>query len=123
MLDSITDVCDPCAAALATGTPVNLPTGEELERVWRTLARYSINEEIDDEVLDLALATLAPNLTVAADGALGELEDALLWQQQVNEPGFEMASVEPEERDEDRLIRRAASRVDEALAVLIGGAR
>lgn len=121
---TLTQTCSACYHALATGRSVELPTGDLLAETWAKLARYAFNEEIERPVIDRALDDLAPGLDrEQASEWFVELSGALLWQQDIEAPGYDLLQHEPEERDIDRLRDSAAEAVAEALNALIGGAR
>ncbi len=114
--------CAPCHKALAAGLEVSLPSRKELPELLLTWARWDINGEVELGATDRMLAVLLPGLdTATADGRLGGLEDALLWQQEVSTPGYDWRLAVPGARDPEVVEQLAAARVDEALQELIGG--
>lgn len=119
----LANVCGPCHRAAVAGEPVDLPGAEELPELLIRWARWNVNGEASDEAVERMLAALLPGLPEDDRGIwFVNLQHALLELQDRTEPGFELASVEPEARDEEALIADAAAKVDEALRALIGGA-
>lgn len=120
----LVETCLSCFHALASGQPVELPSREELPDLLRSWARWDVNDEVDDEFVQRMFQALLPGLTPdeAADW-FRCLQEALLEIQDRSEPGFELASVEPEARDIEALIADSVAKADEALEALLGGAR
>lgn len=100
-------------------TIIDQPTSADLATTWRTLARLHHNRQLDDEVLDRALATLAAHLPIE-DGrdAVAALQDALLKLQQLDDPGFDLATLEAAWQDEEKYAIHLDGLAGDALARL-----
>ncbi|MFB4312881.1 hypothetical protein [Actinomadura sp. 21ATH] len=121
----LVQTCGACFHALTQGRAVRLPTRDELPQLLLSWARWDTNGEVDEEFTARMLAALLPGLT-AQDAAcwLECLQGALLELQERRGPGFELISVEPEARDEQRLVDDSVEKAMECLeALLSGGAR
>lgn len=110
--------CPSCARQADRGLPPILPTGEQLRGTWVQLAAWHINGEIDDELVDSALAHLAPALAeVMAASVWEDLRDAVLRQAICDSPMYGGTAAERDEAEQT-----AQSDVDTALRALTGGA-
>jgi hypothetical protein len=120
----LVQVCTSCYHSLARGEAAALPGRDELPGLLRSWARWDVNGEVDEDFTTRMLAALLPGL-VAEDAACWFecLQGALLEVQERGGPGFEMASVDPEDRDIGRLLADSIAKVAECLAALLGGAR
>ena len=116
--------CGPCFHALASGRAVELPSLFELPELLRSWARWNVNGEVDDDFTERMLEELFPGLSENDRISwFMELQAALLEVQEREEPGFELASVEPEARDVEALIADSVAKADECIAKLRAGAR
>jgi excisionase family DNA binding protein len=121
--DRCTRVCGRCYRARTTGKATPFPSRAELPAFFEQWARWGINGEVDEEFTTRMLAALLPGLR-ETDAAcwLECLQAALLEVQDRNGPGFELISVEPEARDERRLVADSVEKVMECLEALMAGA-
>jgi hypothetical protein len=117
-------LCGDCYRTLAAGQTPPLPFSDELERVWRRLARLHQNHEISDEVVALAFISLAPLWMPPEQAwdAFEALKHELLELQAAENGEVDLNTLDPQWRDAEVYTNHLAGLVDDAVHKLIGRA-